>query len=251
MDDLAQAIINLAERVRRLEAQEIPMNSGVPAMSTHDLTGALHIHAGGAALDVAGLTAPNTVGMLTPSSAPGAASAILKSDVGGSLGLVDLGLTGGALVGAATGGNLGAGKVNTSAGYFYNSDAIHPPAMYPSLWLGWYEVNGTDGKLSDAYNSCIESDCTIRQVVWTYFIETTNDVNNYWVVDLRRDDTGASLISWDTSADTFNTKYREFRGYLVALTLAMRGIYIQYSKAGSGAAPGAIHMFPPIIHVEP
>lgn len=51
----------------------------------HAMTGSDHTHSGGAALDVFGLTATSTIGVLTPSSNPGAASAILKSASTGSL----------------------------------------------------------------------------------------------------------------------------------------------------------------------
>lgn len=49
-----------------------------------------HSYTGGAALDVFGLSAANTLAKLTPSSAPGAASAILRSDSSGYLTLVRL-----------------------------------------------------------------------------------------------------------------------------------------------------------------
>ena len=55
------------------------------APAVHDIIGALHSYTGGAALDVFGLSGANTLAKLTPSSAPGAASAILKSDAAGGL----------------------------------------------------------------------------------------------------------------------------------------------------------------------
>lgn len=50
---------------------------GITSASDHSVTGA--------AMDVVGLSTTNTLGILTPSSAPGAASAILKSDASGFL----------------------------------------------------------------------------------------------------------------------------------------------------------------------
>lgn len=44
-----------------------------------------HTYSGGASLDIFGLSASSTLGLLTPSSAPGAASAILKSSAAGDL----------------------------------------------------------------------------------------------------------------------------------------------------------------------
>lgn len=55
---------------------------GITSSSDHTVTGA--------ALDVVGLSATDTLGILTPSAAPGAVSALLKSDSGGGLTLVTL-----------------------------------------------------------------------------------------------------------------------------------------------------------------
>lgn len=57
---------------------------------THDIIGADHSYTGGAALDVFGLSAPNTLAKLTPSSSPGAASAILRTDALGQLGVTTM-----------------------------------------------------------------------------------------------------------------------------------------------------------------
>jgi len=58
-----------------------------------------HAYTGGAALDVFGLSAANTIAKLTPSSNPGAAAAILKTDASGYLQLAGLGI--GVAAGAA------------------------------------------------------------------------------------------------------------------------------------------------------
>jgi len=88
----------------------------------HDIVGASHTLAG-AALSVVGATALNTIGLLTPSANPGAASALLKSDADGYLRLTRLGIgmaptnpldvtgnagiTGGLNLGTATGATAG------------------------------------------------------------------------------------------------------------------------------------------------
>jgi len=57
----------------------------------HGMTSASdHVYSGGNALDVFGLTATSTIGVLTPSFDPGAASAILKSNSAGNLTLESL-----------------------------------------------------------------------------------------------------------------------------------------------------------------
>jgi hypothetical protein len=61
-----------------------------PAPGAHDIV-SLHTYTGGAALDVFGLSAPNTIARLTPSSNPGAAASILASNASGHLQLVRLG----------------------------------------------------------------------------------------------------------------------------------------------------------------
>ncbi len=56
----------------------------------HGITSALDHTVTGSALDIVGLSATNTLGILTPSSAPGATSKILKSDTSGFLTLPKL-----------------------------------------------------------------------------------------------------------------------------------------------------------------
>lgn len=51
----------------------------------HAMTGSDHTYTGGAALDVFGLTAASTIGVLTPSSNPGGASAILRTASTGNI----------------------------------------------------------------------------------------------------------------------------------------------------------------------
>lgn len=56
----------------------------------HSITSSSDHTVTGSALDIVGLSSSNTLGILTPSSSPGAASAILKSDSSGILTLVQL-----------------------------------------------------------------------------------------------------------------------------------------------------------------
>lgn len=51
----------------------------------HGMTSADHTYAGGAALDLFGLTAPSTIGVITPSSNPGAAAAVLRTTAAGAV----------------------------------------------------------------------------------------------------------------------------------------------------------------------
>jgi len=57
---------------------------------SHSITSSSDHTATGAALDIVGLSATNTLGILTPSASPGAAAAILKTDSSGILTLVQL-----------------------------------------------------------------------------------------------------------------------------------------------------------------
>jgi hypothetical protein len=74
----------------------------------HTMTGPDHIHAGGTAMDLFGLTVPGTIGVITPSSNPGAASAILKSTAAGGLTLQNLTVNGS--VNILNGGDLTVGN---------------------------------------------------------------------------------------------------------------------------------------------
>jgi hypothetical protein len=59
-------------------------HAGTATPDAHDIV-SLHTYTGGAALDVFGLSAPNTIARLTPSSNPGAAAAILATDAAGGI----------------------------------------------------------------------------------------------------------------------------------------------------------------------
>ncbi len=95
MADLSEYILrevrDLGRRVGHLETLETPISPYTPA--AHDIVSAYHTITG-AALSVVGATGLNTLGLLTPSSSPGAASAILKSDADGYLTLTKLTSTG-------------------------------------------------------------------------------------------------------------------------------------------------------------
>jgi hypothetical protein len=71
-----------APTFRLLVAADIPEHNMVSG----------HVYTGGAALDVFGLSAADTIARLTPSANPGAAAAILKSDAAGKLQLEVLGI---------------------------------------------------------------------------------------------------------------------------------------------------------------
>jgi len=62
-------------------------------LAVHSITGAQHTGTG-AAFDVIGFTAVNVLGILTPSSAPAATEALLKTNTSGGLTLVNLAATG-------------------------------------------------------------------------------------------------------------------------------------------------------------
>lgn len=83
--------------------QLVAVNAGETALEfvdlpTHDIVGPSHTVTG-AAFDLVGLTAINTLGLITPSSNPGATEKILKTNSAGSLVLKDL-----TIYGAGTGG---------------------------------------------------------------------------------------------------------------------------------------------------
>jgi len=69
----------------------------------HAIIGADHTYAGGAALDLFGLTAPSTLGVITPNSNPGAAAAVLRTTAAGALTLERLLLADGAAATPALG----------------------------------------------------------------------------------------------------------------------------------------------------
>ena len=130
----------------------------------HDVVGSDHTVTG-STLDVVGLTATDTIGLLTPSADPGAASALLKSDSGGGLILQSLQVEGS--VDIVNNGNLTVGSnvlfVNNSGSRVGINTA--PDAQFALdingniRWSGWgvgrlaLQINGAlmichfDGKL--------------------------------------------------------------------------------------------------------
>jgi hypothetical protein len=145
----------------------------------HDIIGAQHTYTGGAALDVFGLSAANTLARLTPSAGPGAVSAILKSDASGYLTLVRLQLGdadyyvtksatptlllngGGYGVDLAAGG---AAQVRVQDGFIFpvvNNDIDNGTTTYR-----WKSVNGIAANFS--------GDVTLAATSVVYFSADTN-----------------------------------------------------------------------------
>lgn len=71
----------------------------------HDVVGGDHI-VDGTSMQLVGLTADDTLGLLTPSADPGAASKVLKSDANGKLALAGLDVTGKILKSSAVGARV-------------------------------------------------------------------------------------------------------------------------------------------------
>lgn len=91
LDKTGSALSDLASRPHSALTNILPddHHNQLHAM----LDTAHHSYSGGAALDVFGLSAANTLAKLTPSSAPGAAAALLRTDSSGYLSLLRLTLS--------------------------------------------------------------------------------------------------------------------------------------------------------------
>lgn len=83
-------------------ATDIASHAALPNVhhaQQHSMVGGDHVYGGGNALDVFGLSAPSTLGLLSPSSAPGATAKLLKSTAAGGLTLESLNTNGAATIG--------------------------------------------------------------------------------------------------------------------------------------------------------
>ena len=144
-----------------------------PAAAAHDIIGALHTYTGGSALDVIGLSAANTLAVLTPSSAPGAASAILKSDASGYLRLQRL-----ELQGASDYITVGSSDLTINAG----SDDLALKAndkifLYPSASAGIVYQFDTTAFIPGADNSYALGGTSYRwSVIYAYDAHFYDDV---------------------------------------------------------------------------
>lgn len=99
-----------------------------------------HTYSGGAALDLFGLTAPSTPGLITPSSAPGAATRVLKSDTNGNL--ILQGIT--ANVDATVGQSLYTGGSNLRVIYHSTPSPHVHMAINPTVSWALDEQFGVD-----------------------------------------------------------------------------------------------------------
>ncbi len=129
-------------------------------MEAHSITGAYH-SVTGTAMQVVGLTADNTLGLLTPSSAPGGASAVLKTNASGYVRVERLEiaadtqyiysplagqvlLSGSQFAGLAA--NDGTNKVWLGGGDFYSIGSLQlgsASRRWGKLWAGAADFGGT------------------------------------------------------------------------------------------------------------
>jgi len=98
---------------------------------SHIITSASDHTVTGAALDIVGLSTTNTLAILTPSSNPGAASAILKSDASGYLQLERLGLGIAPSYALHISKDGGASAINLAT--FANSNATYSQTLYITM----------------------------------------------------------------------------------------------------------------------
>ncbi len=85
LEQVLRQVQDLQKEVERLKVADT-------VLATHTITGTKHSYSGGAARDLFGLTAPSTIGVITPSSNPGATPRVLVTDINGLLQLAGLGI---------------------------------------------------------------------------------------------------------------------------------------------------------------
>lgn len=158
---------------------------------------------------------------ITSSSNPGAAASILASDASGFLTLVKL--TAPTIVAdTVISGYLPFGTNSTAANITVSGSII--------------------------YTHTVGANQTIKRWHNSTYVATTNDGSNYWTVTLKRADTLATLLSFNTSADAVNTVVlHSSTGLSTAITTGMLNIYIDVTKTG---APGGLYLYGPAIYVQ-
>ncbi|MDP3046491.1 MAG: hypothetical protein Q8O07_03350 [Chloroflexota bacterium] len=105
------------------------------APTAHDVLGAQHTVSGGAALDLVGQSAANTLARVTPSTNPGAAAKVLASDAAGLLTLQDLTLANDLRAGG--GAYFGKTSTDPTRGEISTSDAVIPTGVRVAKPSGW------------------------------------------------------------------------------------------------------------------
>jgi hypothetical protein len=109
--------------------------------TAHDVLGADHTITGGAALDLLGQSAANTIARVTPSAAPGATARVLATDAAGLLTLQDLTLA--ADLRAGGGAYFGKTSADPVRGEISTSDATITAGVRVAKPSGWnYNANG-------------------------------------------------------------------------------------------------------------
>lgn len=126
---------------------EITIAATAQGMEAHSITGAYHTVTG-TEMDLVGLTADNTLGLLTPSSAPGIESAVLKTDANGALTLAG-GLNGGA---NARDNLTLRSTTHATKGYVLVEGALLPATTVTYVLGGssyrWHTIYGVNGNFS-------------------------------------------------------------------------------------------------------
>jgi hypothetical protein len=103
------------------------------------------------------------------------------------------------------------------------------------------------------YGASADKDYTLTLRHWSqaFYVQTTNDANNYWTIELRKWSDHSVIASFNTSGATASTPtLSEVTSFSETLDPADIGVYIRCDKAGSGAAPGNLYLFGPTIEVS-
>jgi hypothetical protein len=153
---------------------------------------------------------------------------------------VDVGLQ----VGAPTDGNKGTGTVNVSSGYYINGVSIQAVPTVGTFALGVYKQGVAADEAALEFNSGILQNCTITQIVWTFYVSGTNDASNYWNLRFKRQSDTSFIGGITTAAYAGSTWIRVVQTTSLALTTDDIAIYLYLNKTNS---PGNLYIYPPII----
>lgn len=133
---------------------------------------------------------------------------------------------------------------------FLNAGISAAPSGSGTYLLPWmiYDFLNPWNADRQVYNTTVFKNCTIKQWIQAFLVDTTNDGSNYWTIAINRLDTYAVLASLSTTAAAPTTWTRSDSGVLsVGVTTGMIGLYVSITKTGS---PGDIYMYCPSVQVQ-
>lgn len=131
---------------------------------------------------------------------------------------------------------VGQGRITLGYNAGWGSARVEAPGGISGL----LPLSSTDGCYVPATaagkNVCmapIDRDGTLTTWTCIVYVDATNNASNYWLIELRRLDTGAVIASINTASQALFTWQRRAQTINAPLTTSMLGVYVNVVRIGS------------------